>query len=271
MFALCVGIFMGSGQANAATPDWSGLDATHYSGTINSTATAHAIIDSVIAAQQMRVGLSPEWAVIGQSQGAAAALNSARWAAEFSAGRGLDFRGLVATGTPATMSELVASAGPDLETRDLGRIVNAYMAYILAALGEAHPELAIDTVLTSAGQDAVDAARTVCVEQLSQRLAAMRVSDFFTAPLSSVPGLTDALEDYMGTPTSGFDRPIFLGVGLHDTDVPPSSTLNLYDQLVANHQDVVLRTYPGDDHHSTVLASLADSTPFLHSIFDARN
>ena len=78
-----------------------------------------------------------------------------------------------------------------------------------------------------------------------------------------------ALYDFMGTPASGFDRPIFLGVGLLDRDVPPSSTLTFYDQLVANNQNVVLRVYPDEDHSGTVLASVVDSTPFLQRAFES--
>ena len=40
-------------------------------------------------------------------------------------------------------------------------------------------------------------------------------------------------------------------------------------QLVANDQDVELRVYPDEDHSGTVLASMADSTPFLQRVFAA--
>lgn len=43
---------------------------------------------------------------------------------------------------------------------------------------------------------------------------------FFAAPLNSIPGMADALYAFMGTPSTGFDRPIFLGVGRFDRDVP---------------------------------------------------
>ena len=76
-----------------------------------------------------------------------------------------------------------------------------------------------------------------------------------------------ALADFMGTPVAGYDRPIFLGVGLKDRDVPPSSTLKFADQLKANGQDVALHVYPEDDHSSAVLTSMADSTPFLQAQF----
>lgn len=102
---------------------------------------------------------------------------------------------------------------------------------------------------------------------LTDELADLTPAAFFSAPLSSIPGMADALYEYMGTPSTGFDRPLFLGVGLLDRDVPPASTLAFYDQLVANNQNVTLRIYPEEDHSGTVLASMADSTPFLRSVF----
>jgi Prolyl oligopeptidase family len=80
-------------------------------------------------------------------------------------------------------------------------------------------------------------------------------------------GYSGPIPEFMGTPRSGFDRPIFLGVGLLDRDVPPELTLTFFDQLVANGQDVVLKVYPDEDHSGTVLASLPDSTPFLQRAF----
>ena len=83
--------------------------------------------------------------------------------------------------------------------------------------------------------------------------------------------MSDALYAFMGTPSTGFDRPIFLGVGLLDRDVPPESTLSFYHQLVANNQNVTLHVYPEEDHSGTVLASLPDSTPFLREAFAAND
>lgn len=254
------------GYAVVAT-DYTGLGTPGLMSYLNSVTTAHGVVDSVVAAHDMGLPLSPKWAVVGQSQGGGAAISSARWATEFSAGSGLDYRGVVATGTPANIDKLVAQAGPQLELPELGPVANAYTAYILAAVREARPDLGIDRVLSPAGLDAVSRAETVCVGPLADELAHLDPAAFFSAPLSSIPGIGEALHDVMGTPSAGFDRPIFLGVGLQDRDVPPSSTLTFYDQLVANHQNVVLRVYPEEDHSGTVLASLADSTPFLREAF----
>jgi acetyl esterase/lipase len=81
-----------------------------------------------------------------------------------------------------------------------------------------------------------------------------------------VPGAGPALTEYLGIPTSGYDRPVFLGVGLRDSDVPPSSSLRLDEAMRANGQPVELHVYPDQDHGGTVPASVPDSTPFLQRI-----
>ncbi|MDY6999892.1 MAG: prolyl oligopeptidase family serine peptidase [Actinomycetota bacterium] len=247
--------------------DYAGLGTPGLMSYLNSVTTAHGVVDSVIAAQDMGLPLSREWAIVGQSQGGGAAVASARWATEFSAGTGLDYRGVVATGTPANIDKFVTQAGPDLQLPELGPVANAYTAYILAAFREARPDLDVNSVLSPAGLAAAERAETVCVRPLTAELADLTPAAFFTAPLSSIPGVPEALYEYMGTPSTGFDRPIFLGVGLLDRDVPPASTLSFYDQLVANNQNVTLHVYPEEDHSGTVLASMADSTPFLRNVF----
>ncbi|MBS1691051.1 MAG: prolyl oligopeptidase family serine peptidase [Actinobacteria bacterium] len=248
--------------------DYAGLGTPGLMSYLNSVTTAHGIVDSVISAHQMGLPLSPKWAIVGQSQGGGAAIAAARWATEFSQGTGLDYRGVVATGSPANIDKLVKQAGPELKLPELGPIANAYTAYILAALRDARPDLDVDSVLSPAGLDAAGRAETVCVLPLADELAALTPAAFFTAPLNSIPGMAEALYAFMGTPSTGFDRPIFLGVGLLDRDVPPQSSLTFYDQLVANNQNVVLNVYPEEDHSGTVLASLVDSTPFLRSAFE---
>ena len=244
--------------------DYVGLGTPGLMSYLNARATAHGVVDAVIAAHRMGLALSPRWAVIGQSQGGGAAVATARWATEFSAGSGLDFRGVVATGTPAGVERLVKSAGPGMTVPgNLAPIANAYTAYILAALAEARPDLGLDAVLTPAARHAVQRAQTVCVHQLADELAEMTVPGFFAAPVGSIPGFAAAVEDFMALPADGYDRPLLLGVGLRDRDVPPELTLRFNDQLVANGQPVQLQVYPDQDHSGTVLASLPDSTPFL--------
>lgn len=247
--------------------DYVGLGTPGLMSYLDTVATAHSIVDSVIAGHATGLPLSPKWAVIGQSQGGAGALGTARYATEFSAGSGLDYRGAIATGTPAFIEEIVATAGPDLVIPpELGPIANAYAAYILAAFSDVRSDLNVDSVLTTVGRNAAVLAETACTRDLADALAQWRPNDFFAAPLASLSGVEQALADYMGIPTSGYDRPIFLGVGLQDRDVPPSSSIRLNDALVAAGQPVELHVYPDDDHSSAVLASMPDSTPFLQRL-----
>ena len=248
--------------------DYVGLGTPGLMSYLNGVATAHAVVDSVIAVHHTDLPLSPQWAIVGQSQGGAAAVDSARRATEFSAGTGLDYRGVVATGTPANIEDAVKRAGPDMALPpNVGPAVNSYTAYILAGFREARPDLDVDRVLTPAGSRAVKLAETLCKSALDEALATMSPAQFFNATLADVPGIDQALDEYLGTPVDGYDRPIFLGVGLLDRDVPPSQTLTFADALQANHQPVELHVYPEQDHSGTVLASLADSTPFLDRVF----
>jgi hypothetical protein len=248
--------------------DYVGLGTPGLMSYLNSVAAARAVVDSVIALHHMDLPLSPEWAIVGHSQGGAAAVSSARWATEFSRGTDLEYRGVVATGTPANIQDVVEQAGPDMTLPpNLGPAVNSYTAYILAGFREARPDLDVDSVLTPAGLAAVHLAETVCDAELDVALAALNPDQFFTKPLLTLPGVAEALTDYMGIPASGYDRPVFLGVGLLDRDVPPSFTLTLADELKANGQPVELHVYPDEDHGGTVHASLPDSTPFLKAVF----
>ncbi len=244
-------------------PDYTGMGTPGLMSYLNTLATARSVVDAVRAAHETGLPLAARWALVGQSQGGAAAVGTARYAAELSAGSGLDYRGVVATGTPANVQSVVLTAGPDMALPPgLGPAAVRYAAYILAALrdGLAVP---IDPVLSDAGRRAADLGATLCSADLDAALAGATVPEFFTAPLSSVPGIEAALDAFMGIPTSGYDRPVFLGVGLADRDVPPRLTLRFAEQLQAAGEPVELHVYPEADHSGAVPASVPDSTPFL--------
>ncbi|MDG4665115.1 prolyl oligopeptidase family serine peptidase [Mycobacterium sp. 236(2023)] len=247
--------------------DYAGLGTPGLMSYLNSVTTARGVVDSVVAAHHMDLDLSPKWAVVGQSQGGGAAMATARWATEFSAGTGLDYRGVVATGTPAGVESVVKEAGPDMTVPGIGPMASVYTAYIVAALRDARPDLDLDQVLSDDGRAAAQEAETLCAAELAGALSGSAPASLFTAPVTSIPGAAEAIDEFMGIPSSGYDRPIFLGVGLQDRDVPPSLSQRFADQLTANGQDVTLKVYPDADHSGTVLDSIPDSTPFLAQLF----
>ncbi|WP_454440012.1 alpha/beta hydrolase [Tsukamurella paurometabola] len=263
-----LGHWLQQGYAIVAS-DYAGLGTPGLMSYLNSVATAHSVVDSVVSAQADRsLNLAKKWALVGQSQGGGAAINSARWATRFSAGSGLDYRGVVATGTPFKIEEIIKKAGPGFTLpAGLGSAATAYTAYILAGFREANPGLNVDSVLSPKGKDAAAKAEVQCYAQLSDSLTGASPTGFFTKDIASLPGASEALDRYMGTPTSGYDRPVFLGVGLRDRDVPVASSIALAAALRQSGTDVELHQYPNADHGGAVLESMKDSTPFLARIF----
>ncbi|MFT3716375.1 MAG: lipase family protein [Gordonia sp. (in: high G+C Gram-positive bacteria)] len=253
------------GYAVVAT-DYVGLGTPGLMSYLNGEAAARAVVDSMIAARHTGLPLDAKWAAVGQSQGAAAALNTARRATALSAGSGLDYRGVVATGAPANIEQVVRLSGPLFPPVVLSPSLTVYLAYIVAGFTEARPDLHVADLLTDRGREVISLSATMCFDPLSEVLRGERVSGWFLRPLSANPLISAALVDYMRTPYSGYDRPVFLGQGLLDKDVPVFSAGSLYVQMVAAGQPVEFHLYPEKAHNGTVLASTADSTPFLERI-----
>jgi hypothetical protein len=146
--------------------------------------------------------------------------------------------------------------------------LSAYVLYILNGLRTTFPELGVDGLLTDTGRTWVERAKTACIGPLGDELAAAKpsVGSMFARPLASIPDLNGLLTRYMGLPESGYDRPLFLGQGLYDTDVVTPATLRFASVLEAGGEPVTVRTYP-TDHDGAVNASLVDSLPFVRALF----
>lgn len=247
--------------------DYAGLGTAGDHPYLNGIVEAHNIVDAVRAASGHYPALSNRWAVVGQSQGGAAAVATARHATEFG-GAGLDYRGAVGTGVPAYLEDVFALLGPGVPPVELGPHGTAYVLYFLNGLRTTHPGLDIESFLTAPGRVWLDRARTECLGPFGAELAAGNVviGDLFARPLSDIPGVRALLGEYLGLAESGYDRPLFLGQGLRDTDVVTPETLRFAAVLTANGEPVTLKVYP-TDHSGAVNASLPDSVPFLRGLF----
>ncbi|MEH3153862.1 MAG: alpha/beta hydrolase [Gordonia paraffinivorans] len=249
--------------------DYTGLGTPGLMSYLNGDVEARSVVDSVIALRQLDLATSPRWVIVGQSQGAGAAMNAARRATELGRGRGLDYRGVVATGTPANIESIIALGGPSFPPVRLPVGLTTYLAYIIAAAREARPDLPIDGILTPVGRSVAGLAETMCLPEFEKRLTGVDVRSFFARPISSIPNARAELARFLGVPASGYDRPVFLGQGLTDIDVPAPFALSLAAQLTANRQPFELHVYP-TDHSGTVYASQRDSTPFVARVLATR-
>ncbi|WP_043658647.1 alpha/beta hydrolase [Nocardia thailandica] len=261
-----LGTWLAQGYAVVAA-DYAGLGGDGEHPYLNGVVEAHNVVDAVHAATRQYPQLSRRWAVVGQSQGGGAAVYTARYATAFG-GPDLDYRGAVGTGVPAYIEDILVPLGPGVPPLELGAHTTAYVLYILNGLRTTYPRLGVDDLLTDAGRDWLTRARTACIGPFGEELAAADVvlGDLFARPLASLPDLHGLLAGYMGLPESGYDRPLFLGQGLRDTDVITPETLRFAAVLTAGGQPVTVRTYP-TDHDGTVNASLVDSLPFVRGLF----
>ncbi|MCM6774793.1 lipase [Nocardia sp. CDC159] len=261
-----LGTWLRQGYAIVAA-DYAGLGTPGEHPYLNGVVEAHNVVDAVRAASGHYGTLSKKWVVVGQSQGGGAAVTTARYATEFG-GAELDYRGAVGTGVPAYIEDILVPLGPGVPPVKLGANSTAYVLFILNGLRTTYPELDIDSFLTEAGRHWTERARQVCAEPLIEELAAHNVvgGDLFARPLAQIPDLHGLLHRYLGLPESGYDKPLFLGQGLRDTDVITPETLRFAAVLQLNRQPVTVRVYP-TDHSGAVNASLADSVPFVRNLF----
>ena len=256
--------WLAQGYAIVAS-DYAGLGTPGLATYLDGRTTAHNVVDMVKAGRSHNEDLSRSWVAVGQSQGAGAAIYTARYATEFG-GPDLDYRGAVGTGTPAYIEKLVSIGGPGVPPVELPSGLTAYVAYIGASLRYAHPELGLDDILTPLGKKYADLAETTCVSDFEAQLDGVTIGDFFTAPLTGLPNFTAVLDDYMAMPETGFDKPFFMGNGLQDIDVPFPTTAAYVARLTANGQPVTFGAY-NSDHSGAFVQSQADTIPFVANLF----
>jgi hypothetical protein len=254
--------WMKEGYAVVAS-DYAGLGTKGLPAYLNGRSEAHNIVDIVKAGRAYTGKLARKWVVLGQSQGAGAAIYTARYASRYG-GRGLDYRGAVGTGTPAYIENVVVAIGPNFP--QLSAATDAYMGYIFASLRAVYPALGLDGILTPTGRKFLDLAETECGFEYEESVADADVGNWFTGPVSALPNFAQTVKRYMAMPEKGFDRPFFMGHGRTDADVPYDLTLPYVQELKANKQPLTFKSY-NSDHSGTLLASQKDTHPFVRKLF----
>jgi hypothetical protein len=262
--------WMRQGYAIVAT-DYVGLGTPGLFAANHGRSEAHSVVDMVKAARhyvgehRRRQRLARKWAVVGQSQGGAAAMFTARYATQFD-GRRLDYRGAVGTGVPAYVERVLSLIGPNFPPAPLPPTVTANGAYMFAGLRYAHPELGIDRILTPVGRRIFEQAESKCVIEFAKALEGVNAADGFSRPVASLPGWEQTLRRYMALPESGFDRPLFIGHGRQDESAPYGNTAEYVSALEQNGEPVTFKAYD-NDHLGTMLESQRDSIPFVRGLF----
>ncbi|UGT44967.1 prolyl oligopeptidase family serine peptidase [Nocardia yamanashiensis] len=254
--------WMKQGYAVVAT-DYIGLGTPGVHAYLDGRAEAHAAIDMVRAARSVDDSLAAKWVAIGQSQGGGAAVFTASLATGYAPE--LDYRGAVATGPASNIVDAAMFVGPNTVPVKSSHLT-AYATYVLNGLKAARPDFDMDSYLTPQGKQLATDAETLCFTPLAERAEGVSLNQLFARPLSDGDFAAIA-HPVMDVPMTGYDRPLFIGQGTNDTDVPAPLTAKLVVDLNAHGVQPEVHVYPGKDHSATVSASLPDSVPFVARLF----
>ncbi|GAB3204276.1 lipase family protein [Nocardia tengchongensis] len=249
------------GYAIVAT-DYIGLGTPGVHAYLDGRAEAHAAIDMVRAARAVDDSLASKWVAIGQSQGGGAAVFTASLATRYAPE--LDYRGAVATGPASNIVDAATLVGPG--TTFGSSHITAYSAYVLNGVKAARPDFDLDSYLTPQGKQLVEDAKTLCFGPLADRAEGLSLGQLLSRPLSD-GDFVPVARSVMDVPLTGYDRPLFIGQGTNDTDVPAPLTAKLVADMTLAGTHPEVHVYPGKDHSGAMLASLADSVPFVARLF----
>jgi ribonuclease BN (tRNA processing enzyme)/pimeloyl-ACP methyl ester carboxylesterase len=200
-----------------------------------------SVLDAVRSALAAFPQLANSVVIVGQSQGAHAALSAAGLANAYAPA--LRIRATVATG----VGGYPRSQWPPQRT-------STSLFLVLHKLQAFDPAFQPSDYLTDAGKQAFAAAARSCVRPGE------------TVPLNDVlkvwpeSATVEAAEEW---PTLRFSHPVFVGIGLADSATPPHAQYSTATAACRAGSIVETHYYPDKDHGGAVNASLVDSVPFV--------
>ncbi len=129
----------------------------------------------------------------------------------------------------------------------------SFSGYLFSGVRDAYPDVDIDSYFTPAGREILDQAEVLCYDDLDAVAQGVNIGELPARPMSEGE-LPAVLADYLAVPTSGYDRPIFLGHGVHDVMVPiPLSAKLAADMTRREPMWTIGSTWPGTSRPSNGL------------------
>ncbi|BAK82910.1 lipase family protein [Komagataeibacter medellinensis] len=262
-----LGAWMKRGFAIVGT-DYQGLGTPGGHAYLNTRVEAYSVLDGVRAALASVPGLQNRIMIVGQSQGGGAAFASAAFAPAYAPE--LDIRGTVATGAPYITAGLIRQmlAAPTAPGASYNPLV-VYLLYLAQGQASYQAGFRPEDVFTPKAIPAYDAAASLCVSELTDRVKRDRLN----LGNALQPGFATALAPALAAmeyPTLKLAQPLFMGTGELDRDVPPPLQLGLVKAACAAGTVVQAHVYKGLDHSQTVNASLPDSAVFTQAVMAGR-
>src|SRR5579862_512473 len=257
--------WLAQGYAIVAT-DYQGLGTPGGHPYLTVRPEAYSVLDSVRAALKSFPELSNSVVIVGQSQGAHAAVSASLLSTEYAPD--VHLKGTVATGVPGGTPPF----GPVTKAPQIAvppRVGGDFPALNLLSLLADHiinSSLNPSDYLADVARPAFEVARTACMEDLRKaaKQGGLTVENEFNKSRDAAGLKTAPFKQY---PSRGFEHPVFIGTGLADMSVFPEGQYNLVIATCYAGSSVEAHYYPGKDHSGTLNTSLVDSVPFVRKAF----
>lgn len=256
-----VNLITGSDRVVVAT-DYEGLGTPGPHPYLVNQVAGRNVLDSIRAVAQLPAsGVTPASSAVvwGHSQGGGAAA----FTAELQPTYAPDVKLVgAAVGAPAADFGVFANAAAPGAGTDFGFVVMA-----LAGFAAAYPDVKLDALLTSEGQQVARDIQDQCADVILNRLNSLTATDLLTPTVTTDPSLAARLKEN----SAGYQKtsvPIFLYHGDDDLVVPPVASTNIRGRYCAEGVNAELKTYPGTDHVSVLLPAFTDITTWLDARLD---
>ena len=224
---------------------------------------AWSALDSARAALSAFPELSNSVVIVGQSQGAHAALSAGMLAGKYAPD--IKLKGTVATGVPWFPELPPPVKASYIPVPPLGSAAALVFVLRLFELRVVSPDFRPGDYLSDAAKTAFEAARTGCNQAITSSLTQNQVTAGNVYKKDPAPEILK-IAPAQQYPFPKFAQPVFIGAGLADVTVWPEAGYDFAVAACATGSVVQMHYYPGQDHSGTVNASLVDSVPFVKKL-----
>ncbi|AEK61795.1 lipase family protein [Collimonas fungivorans] len=261
--------WLAQGYAVVST-DYQGLGTPGLHPYLHARPEAYSVLDSIRAVSKNFPQLSSSVVIVGQSQGAQGAIATAAYAPSYAPE--IKLLGTVATGVPYQLQSVLAylnALTAQVPTNGFTSVLGTLEAYAWLGYATAErvvPGFLLSDHLTAKGKTFYAVAASQCLGPIEDNIMQNKLvtSDVFNGDVTAWATQTLQSSNY---PTVKFAAPVFVGTGTLDTDIPTAVQYLFAKDACAAGSTIEQHYYPGQTHDSTVLASLADSKPFVQKLF----
>lgn len=256
-----LGAWLAAGYA-VISSDYQGLGTPGPHPYLHNRAAAYNVLDAVRAARSALPDLGAKVLLVGQSQGAAAAIATAAHAPAYAPE--IDVVGTIATGVPNVAASLSRAnqAARDAEAFDPAV---AYLMYLAASAAALDPSLDAASAVTPLGRQAFADADQLCAGPMLESVRAQGLTQLNAVTPAFVRVFSTAISA-LRYPALDLNDPLFVGAGADDVDTPAEGQLQIVEQACRAGSRVEAHVYAGRDHSSAVNPSFRQSVEFARKV-----